>query len=208
MPRKRPRADSPSVANEEEEDDDDDDDDDGDVSAPDADESEEDTEWHNDVMEHEVNAVWLTRDLYTRCVEHFQQEDWDYLGFEELGISEDDDDDDIYQQIRNEAEHRLEKYEKGEDDEESVDGAEEQPIMSSTALFAELQKIRGERYELVGRVKELERELDAVAQEVVPGVVDGRRVPVVAHGGVPRRARLAVPRRRRHRGSWSSIAEV
>jgi len=157
-PRKRPRADSPSVANQ---------DDDDDASAPDADGSEEDTEWHNDIMEQEINAMWLTRELYDRCVKHFQQEDWEGLGFEELGISDDDEDEDIHQQIRNEAEHRLEKYEGGgEEDEESeadedrVEGAEEQPIMSSTSLSAELQKVNAERYELVGRVKELERELD------------------------------------------------
>ena len=75
-PRKRPRADSPSVANQ---------DDDDDASAPDADGSEEDTEWHNDIMEQEINAMWLTRELYDRCVKHFQQEDWEGLGFENKG---------------------------------------------------------------------------------------------------------------------------
>jgi len=44
----------------------------------------------------------------------------------------------------------------GQDGEESV---KEQPMMSSTALLAELQKVNGERYELVGRVKELEQQL-------------------------------------------------
>ena len=177
---KRPRVASPSVVDE----------DDDESSAPDADEDDE--SWHHEISEEHCNGVWLTRDLYHRCALHFSQDDWEKLSWEQLDISQEDDEHDTRQQIQNEAEHLLERYERSEDsndedgeeedgedgedgeeeDEEEDDGEEEEDGAQAQAtpqgiagLQATLQRVKAELAEKTKIATQFQTALDKTTME-------------------------------------------